>query len=62
MMLSKTKVRKILGNHKLTEGELEVLRNEMYTLAELFLTGDPSSSGSKKHSWVIDSKNKNNEH
>jgi len=61
-MLSKTKVRKILGDHKLTEGELEALRNEMYTLAELFLTENPSSSGSKKHSWVIDLKAKNNEH
>lgn len=61
-MLSKTKIRKILGNNKLTAEDLESLRHEMYTLAEIFFEEMQTSNGSKKPTWVIDTKGKNNEH
>ena len=61
-MLSKTRIGKILGKCELTEEQLRVLRNEMYALAEMFFEEISPGSGSKEHSWVIDSTTKNNGH
>lgn len=61
-MLSKVKVREILGNSTLTGEEVKVLLSEMYTLGEMFFEETLSSSGSKSSTWVIDTKGKNNEH
>ena len=61
-MLSKAKIREILGNQKLTEEQTEVIRNEMCALAEIFFEEISPSSGSKEHGWVIDSERKSSKY
>ena len=58
-MLSRAKTLKILGKTKLADEQITKLREDMYTLAEIFVEERVSDSGSKKHSWVIDSTTKN---